>query len=281
MQCPVCGGERFDERVIAEVTIRRCAACGLRISRIVPGKAMSYADVDDAAYLHAIGSVRRAQGEAIVAFARAHGATGTWLDVGCGFGFVLEAARDAGFAVRGLEPDAKAARAAKERIAEIEQGMLDEATPAADVLSTLDVLEHVHDLDGFAQLVKRKVRALWVIKVPSSEGLLFKIAHGLRIAAAVKRLWQSEYVDPHTVYFDRATLTRFLRKHGFEVVASRSIEEVPNGTVVDRLTLDRAIPRWKARMAVPLFAAINVIERIRGKSDALVVIARNVSSSAP
>ena len=32
--CPVCGGERFDERVIASLTIRRCVACGLRISRI-------------------------------------------------------------------------------------------------------------------------------------------------------------------------------------------------------------------------------------------------------
>ena len=113
-----------------------------------------------------------------------------------------------------------------------------------------------------------------MIKVPSSEGLFFRVAHALRIASAVKRLWQSDYASPHTVYFDLPTLTRFLVKHGFDVVASRYLDEVPDGTAVDRLTLDGSMPRWKARLAVPLFFAINRIERMRGKSDALVVLAR-------
>jgi len=275
--CPVCGGERFDEREIASLTIRRCVACGLRISRIVPDadrRGTNYADVDDRAYLGSIGRVRRAQGEEIVSFVREHGGAGEWLDVGCGFGYVLEAAQAAGFRVRGIEPDAKAAQAARERVREVEQGFLEESTPSADVLSTLDVLEHLDDINAFAQLVKRKTRALWVIKVPSSEGLFFRVAHALRIEGAVKRLWQSEYASPHTVYFDLQTLTRFLAKHGFEVVASRYLDEVPDGTVVDRLTLDGSTPKWKARLAVPLFFAINRIERIRGKSDAQVVIAR-------
>jgi len=272
--CPVCGGERFRSRAIAGVTIRQCVTCGLRISAIVPGHGTNYADVDGDAYLQSIGRVRRAQGEEIVAFVREYAAPGEWLDVGCGFGYVLEAARAAGFRVRGLEPDANAAHAARERVGEVEQGVLAETTPAADVLSTLDVIEHLHDLDAFAQLVKRKARALWVIKVPSSEGLFYRVAHALRIGSAVKRLWQAEYEHPHTVYFDRATLTRFLANHGFDVVASRYLDEVPAGTVIDRLTLDGRMPRWKAALAVPLFLAINVVERVRGKSDALVVLAR-------
>jgi SAM-dependent methyltransferase len=272
--CPVCGGERFDTSEIASVTIRRCLACGLRTSRIPHAGTTSYADVDDGAYRQSIGRVRRAQAETIVSFARAHGAAGEWLDVGCGVGHLLEAARAAGFRVRGIEPDSDAVHAARERLAEVGQGVLEAATPAADVLSTLDVLEHFDDIDAFAHLVKSKVRAWWVIKVPSSEGLFFRVAHALRIRGAVKRLWQSEYERPHTVYFDRASLTRFLDRHGFDVVAVRYLDEVPNGTVVDRLTLDGRTPRWKARLAVPLFAAINRIERIRGKSDALVVLAR-------
>lgn len=275
--CPVCGGERFEEREVASLTIRRCVACGLRISRIVPDadrRGTNYADVDDRAYLESIGRVRRSQGEEIVGFVREHVGAGEWLDVGCGFGYVLEAAQSAGFRVRGIEPDPNAARAARERAREVEQGFLEESTPSADVVSTLDVLEHLEDINAFAELVKRKARALWVIKVPSSEGLFFRVAHALRIDGAVKRLWQSEYASPHTVYFDHQTLTRFLANHGFEVVASRYLAEVPNGTVVDRLTLDGSMPRWKARLAVPLFFAINRIERLRGKSDALVVLAR-------
>lgn len=272
--CPVCGGERFQSRTIADVTIRRCLACGLRVSAIAPGRGTNYADVDGAAYLQSIGRVRRAQGEQIVAFVREHEPSGEWLDVGCGFGYMLEAARAAGFRVRGIEPDANAARAARERVGEVEQGVLAETTPSADILSTLDVLEHLDDLNAFASLVKRKARALWVVKVPSSEGLFFHVAHILRIGSAVKRLWQAEYEHPHTVYFDRATLTRFLTSNGFAVVAARYLDEVPGTTVIDRLTLDGRMPRWKAALAMPLFLAVNAVERLRGKSDALVVLAR-------
>lgn len=273
--CAVCGGERFRAKTIADVTVQRCTSCGLRMSAIAPGRQLNYADVDDHAYLQSIGKVRRAQAEVIVAFVREHGGSGDWLDVGCGYGYVLDAARAAGFAVRGIEPDAKAARAARERIGNVEQGLLDEQTAPADVLSTLDVIEHLHDLDAFAQLAARKARTFWVIKVPSSDGLFYKVAHALRIGGAVRRLWQSEYEHPHTVYFDERTLTRFLGRNGFDVVAKRYLDEVPNGTVVDRLTLDGRMPRWKAALAVPLFFAINLVERVRGKSDALLVIARH------
>jgi SAM-dependent methyltransferase len=271
--CPVCRGEQFDGEVLAGVTIRRCLECGLRRSIFARKRGTTYADVDRVAYLQSIGVVRRAQGEEIVAFVREDGGAGEWLDVGCGFGYVLEAARAAGFRVRGIEPDATAAPAARERVGSVEQGVLSEATPAADVLSTLDVLEHLDDINAFAELVKRKTRALWVIKVPSSDGLFFRIAHALRIAPAVERLWQSNYEHPHTVYFDEATLARFLRNHGFEVIAVRYLDEVPTRTAVDRLAL-AGMPRWKARLALPVIFAINLIERMRSKSDALVMIAR-------
>jgi SAM-dependent methyltransferase len=238
-------------------------------------KRTNYADVDPRAYLGSIARVRRVQGEEIVAFAREHVRGGEWLDVGCGFGFVLEAARAAGFGIRGLEPDAVAAQAAHERLGgAIVQGTLEESTPAADVVSTLDVIEHLHDLNAFAELVRRKARALWVIKVPSSEGLFFRVAHALRLRGAVRRLWQADYEHPHTLYFDRATLTRFLGNHGFEVVAARFLEELPTATAVDRLTLDGGMARWRARLAVPFIFAVNILERLRGKSDALVVLAR-------
>jgi 2-polyprenyl-3-methyl-5-hydroxy-6-metoxy-1,4-benzoquinol methylase len=279
--CPVCDGQSFRARELAGFTIRRCTACGLRTSVIPERKQTSYADVHSAAYLQSIGVVRRAQGEAIAKFVREHGGSGEWLDVGCGFGYVLEAARAAGFRVRGIEPDALAARAANERVGNVEQGLLTDATQATDVLSTLDVIEHLEDLDAFAELAKRKARALWVIKVPSSDGLFFRVAHALRLTGAIERLWQSSYAHPHTVYFDESTLTRFLAKHGFKVIAKRYLDEVPAGTVVDRLTLDGAMPRWKARLAVPLVAAINAIERLRGKSDALVVIARLDAGASP
>ncbi|HEX2060068.1 MAG TPA: methyltransferase domain-containing protein, partial [Thermoanaerobaculia bacterium] len=273
--CPVCGSQRHEARAIAGVAIRRCRDCGMRTATFGERKRTNYADVDPRAYLQAIARVRRAQGEEIVSFVREHVAGGEWLDVGCGFGFVLEAARAAGFAIRGLEPDAHAAGAARERLGDaIARGTLVDGTPAADVVSTLDVIEHLDDVNAFAQLVRRKARALWVIKVPSSEGLFFRAAHALRLRGVVRRLWQADYEHPHTLYFDRTTLTRFLARHGFAVVAARYLAEVPLGTAVDRLTLDGGMPRWRARLALPAVLAVNVLERLRGKSDSLLVVAR-------
>lgn len=270
----MCAGELFEARVVAGLTIHRCTTCGLRLRPASQGQGTGYADVDREAYVESIGSVRRMQAEAIVGFVREHVDGGEWLDVGCGFGYLLDAARAAGFRVRGLEPDPTAAQAARSRVGNVLQGVLDESAPPADVLSTLDVIEHLDDLHAFAALVKTKARALWVIKVPSADGLFFRIAHAFRLRGAIERLWQSNYRDPHVVYFDETTLTRFLGNHGFDAVAVHYLDEVPTRTAVDRLTLAGGMPRWKARLALPLFAAINLIERLRSKSDALVVLAR-------
>ena len=62
---------------------------------------------------------------------------------------------------------------------------------------------------------------LWVIKVPSTEGLYYRLSAMLarvapRIGATfMRRLWQTDYEFPHTVYFDRPSLQRWLRRHGF------------------------------------------------------------------
>ncbi|HJQ37844.1 MAG TPA: class I SAM-dependent methyltransferase [Thermoanaerobaculia bacterium] len=276
MLCPVCASPQRDTRIIAGLTIHRCRECGLRTSPVVERKGTSYSDVDTAAYANSIGRVRQAQGEEVVSFARKHGANGEWLDVGCGYGYVLDAARAAGFRVRGIEPDAMAASAANARGIDVHHGQLEETTPPADVLSTLDVIEHLDDLNAFAALVKSKCR-LWVIKVPSSDGMFFRIAHALRIRGAVERLWQTQYRHPHVVYFNERALGRFLRNHGCEVLATRYLQEVPMRTALSRLTLARDMPRWKAWLALVPILAINLIERLRRKSDALLVIARVTS----
>lgn len=274
MPCLVCGTEGFGTQAIAGVTIRRCHACGLRTVPVSERKGASYADVDIDTYLQSIGRVRQAQGKGIVAFVQQHGARGEWLDVGCGYGYVLDAARAAGFHVRGIEPNVTAVQAARARGIDVDHGYLDEHTPPADIVSTLDVLEHLDDINAFAQLVKAKTRGLWVIKVPSSDGLLFRIAHALRIRGAVERLWQTKCEHPHTVYFDESTLTRFLRNHGFDIVAMRYLDEIPTGTVVARLTLTGGMAPWKARLLTPMMFVVNLIERLRRKSDALTVLAR-------
>ena len=274
MRCPVCESEGFDTKRVAGVTIHRCRTCGLRTSPVSGRRDTGYAEVDMDAYHRSIGCVRQSQAEEIIAFAREHGATGEWLDVGCGYGYVLDAARMAGFRPRGIEPNAIAADAVHARGIDVHHGRLEPSTPPADIVSTLDVLEHLDDINAFAELVKTKTRTLWMIKVPSSDGLFFRVAHMLRIRSAVERLWQTHYEHPHTVYFDESTLARFLQKHGFEILAVRYLQEAPTRTVVPRLTLAGGMPQWKAWLAVPVAILINMIEQLRRRSDALLVLAR-------
>jgi hypothetical protein len=138
----------------------------------------------------------------------------------------------------------------------VQRGFItDETQPdgSANVISMLDVLEHIpaHDLSNFAALINRKLRpsGLWVIKVPSTDGLYFTLAHKLLpvmkplIAGIIKRLWQAEYEYPHTVYFNARTIRSYLENHAFSVLTLRYLEDVPNSTVTNRLLMDNTISK--------------------------------------
>ena len=293
MACPACFNDRFAERRLIEgISVRRCSGCGLLFSRIERSGPVEaeFARVNDDAFREAIGTVRERQAAEVLSLVARHAAEkGEWVDIGCGFGHLLREAQRAGYGVFGVEPDETACAQARGLVAgaAVHLGLMtDEVRPdgGADVISMLDVLEHIpaDSLPDFARMVRRKLRpgGLCVIKVPSTEGLYFLVAHGLaRLArplasGVIKRLWQSEYEFPHTVYFNQRTLGMFLRNHGFDVVEVRHVEDVPNETVIARLLMDDTIPPWQAYLMAPAFYIINFVEKQRGKSDALLVLAR-------
>ena len=290
--CPACGGRSYRRRsLLPDLLTKTCRSCGLILGSIprrvdiVP----EFALVDEPAYVRAVGAVRRRQAREILSVLRRHATRGRLLDVGCSFGFFLLEARRAGFEIAGIEPDPLAFERASELLGAgvVQLGLFSRETVDAgsiDAISTLDVIEHIapEELDGFAELVEGALRpsGLWIIKVPSTEGLYFRLSHMLMQlwpsvgARFVERLWQTRYEFPHLVYFDQRTLTMFLERHDFEIVEHRFVQEIPNGTVVDRLTTDGGISRSTAYLLAPFVIAVNVIESIRGRSDSLVVFAR-------
>ena len=293
LQCPGCGGSGFAERYVADfLHTRTCQSCGLILgstSRHKP-KLGQYANVDLRAYNGSVGVLRHEQSADIIEFLRPHVPRGARvLDIGCGFGPFLLRARDAGYAVAGIEPDAHASAGACRLLGEgtVKQGTLLQVRPparSADVVATLDVLEHVplEEHAAFARTVANVLTpgGIWAIKVPSSEGLYYRLSAMLagtvpHIGATyLRRLWQAEYEFPHTVYFDLRSLRSWLRRHGFAVVAHRFLPEVPVRRIIDRLTHDGDIGRLQAYAMVPSVCVINAIEWIRRRSDALVVLAR-------
>jgi len=291
--CPACGGRSFrDRHVLPGLTTHTCAVCELIQSTIEPPRdpLTEFALVDEAAYLASMGAVRRRQAGEILSLLRPHVPAGARvLDVGCSFGFFLLEARREGFDVRGIEPDRQAFERSNAALGRdvVRHGLFsaDTADPgAADVICTLDVIEHIppEQHESFARLVAASLApgGIWVIKVPTTEGLYYLLSDLLvriapRIGASfVRRLWQTRYEFPHLVYFARRNLTRWLGRHGFEVVAHRYLQEVPNRTIPDRLTTDHEIGRPLAYLLAPVVMGINVVESIRHRSDSLVVLAR-------
>lgn len=289
--CPVCGSaEPFTRRQVLDSLAMLECSCGLVIGdfRIAQHARSEYeALIDLEHYERSIGVMRRAEASEHVAMV-SDVQVRAWFDVGCGIGAVLQEARRAGYAVAGAEPDALAHSIASASVpnATIVRWFDKESVPdySQGVVSMLDVLEHIapEELSDMAALVRAKLcdGGYWLIKVPSADGLYYLLANAVarvapRLAAStLNRLWLTPYAAPHRVYFAEKTLSRFVRNHGFDVVAVKYTPTVPAGTILSRLRMDKQISTIQAYLMAPLMYGLNIIEHMRGKTDSVVLLCR-------
>jgi SAM-dependent methyltransferase len=147
---------------------------------------------------------------------------GTLLDIGCGTGNFLAAARDAGYGVTGIELDRNAARFAKERLGlqnilplTISEFADRHAEARFDVVTFFEVLEHQAAPVEFLQRVKACVRPGGVIalSVPNRERWLT----GPDVL---------DYPPNHFLRWNADVLKKCLNAQGFEVL---SVREQPAG----------------------------------------------------
>jgi SAM-dependent methyltransferase len=295
LSCPACLGENFKERELIPrlLSVKICVQCGLLINDSKYIGQAGYERVNDVAYEMSIGLVRRQQAKDVTAFVRQYQLTkkGYWLDIGCGTGNLLKEVLQMGYQVLGVEPDVKAYKQACSLVGteNVYLGLMDYSVApnqSFDVVSTLDVLEHIppEQLADFARLIYSKLKpgGIWVIKVPSKDGLYFKVAHklvrlvGSPLFNVIKRLWLIDYQAPHTVYFNKESLHQYLGLYHFQSIAQKYLDEIPNNTVVDRMLVDSSISRYQAYLFAPGFYLVNFIERQRGCSDALLLLAQRL-----
>jgi 2-polyprenyl-3-methyl-5-hydroxy-6-metoxy-1,4-benzoquinol methylase len=164
-----------------------------------------------------------------------------FLDVGCATGRLLEAMRERGWQVRGVDlcPES-AAYAAQHRGVEVFSGTLGEARfPEASfhAVHFSHLIEHVPSPRGLLAEVRRILlpEGLAVVTTPNVDGLQARLFRGL---------WRSAIAD-HLTLFSVRTLRRLLAESGFRILAVQTWGGLAKGTAPS--WLKGPVDRWAKR----------------------------------
>jgi 2-polyprenyl-3-methyl-5-hydroxy-6-metoxy-1,4-benzoquinol methylase/rRNA maturation protein Nop10 len=233
--CPVCGGSTFADMIVCkdytvsktDFTIQQCGACGFALTNPRPANEHLGAYYESDEYISHSNTSRGLVSKMyqrvrkytlkkkVQMVASLAGKTGSLLDIGCGTGDFLSASRQAGWKITGIEPSSSARQMAKanHNLDILDEPMLDSlADKCADVITMWHVLEHVPDLPGRMQTLKRLLAegGTLIIAVPNRN------AHD---AAHYGKFWAAYDVPRHLWHFRPDDIRALAKTHGFELKA--------------------------------------------------------------
>ena len=212
--------------------ITKCKKCGLE--KLVY-KHKSFVKTDSYKKLNiellktSIRNIRHIQHNEVINEIKKLKKTGSWLDIGCSFGWFLKEIKKAGYETEGVEPSPKAYNEAK-KIKNIK--IYNDSFPTKkikkkfDVISLMDVLEHNLRPNQLIKALSNSLKksGVLIIKVPNSNALMYryiKFVYRLTLSKLnepLRRIWQSDFDCPHYYYYNRKNLTRLFDNHNFSVI---------------------------------------------------------------
>jgi 2-polyprenyl-3-methyl-5-hydroxy-6-metoxy-1,4-benzoquinol methylase len=211
-ECP--GKFRVRGRVV------RCEDCGflfkipVRAEDIAESYQGEYGD-DDAVERYMRGEPTRAFYRGVLGGLRAR--SGRLLDIGTGYGVLLEEASRLGYEAQGVDLSAPLVAKARARGLKVEQGTVEEVREAGafDVVTLLDLIEHVTDPLALLAAARRALRpgGELVVYTPNHRAAVVLLARALNAAGlpfAVCEIFGSN----HVCFFDDRTLPAALARAG-------------------------------------------------------------------
>ena len=228
-ECILCGSaDRAPLIQQAEWQVHRCASCGLGVLDPRPDAAeltQLYAadyflDQYDGGFKAGSPELKRriAQEDHRVRFFRRMKKKGRVLDIGCGMGYFLQACREAGYDVSGIDISEASAGYVRDELAiPVRTGAIEEidiAEGTIDVLTMWHFLEHTPDpriyLERAGRWLKRD--GFIVVDVPNYAGT---------DARRTWENWKGWQLPFHLYHFTPATLTALLARHGFRTIRTK------------------------------------------------------------
>lgn len=225
-RCPVCANTNITpfQWESPELPLRTCRECGLVFLSSPPPASHLQHIYENGYYAHWQGewqtvwdnklrSSRRIL-DKVAPYVLAPSGTPSLLDVGCAHGFFLEAARERGFKTSGVEIAPDAVAYAKDRGLEVLQGTILDAPFAdasLDVITAIDVIEHLPDPMAFADSVRR-------LLVPG--GLMVLVTPDISnwTAWLMRGRWP-HYKSEHVLYYSPRSIRKLCELGGFKILS--------------------------------------------------------------
>lgn len=283
LACVVCGGVLDRDRPAADPwRIRFCSGCGL-------GHLSPWPNPDSARQLYTADYFSRGPGSAAPGYAdyagmerehlraarlllrqvgRFRQPPGALFDVGCGFGYFLEAARDRGWTAAGSDISPAAAQSAKQRVGSVVCQPMQEISGQYDAVTAWDVLEHVQD----------PLQAVGAVRDALCPGGIFAFTTPDTASWDAHLLGDRWYgytkAPEHVLYFNKRSVRALMRAAGLELLLCRGWGFVRSGRFVaeglSRIVLGRAppqvarlLPRWlgEASFFIPAVDLLAIARR--------------------
>lgn len=250
--CPACDHDRSTPAFVVDgFEHRRCVACKTVFVSPLPA-----VDVVQATYLRpdyhetalAAGVRMRAEAEARIDTLWAMGVRRI-VEVGCGPGHFLDAARDRGIHIEGVDP-ARTAAAAAARGHTVHELWLEEFAPGEpfDALALWEVLEHLpRPADSLAHMVQWLVpHGVVALSTPSMSGIAARV---------LGRRFPMVTPPDHLELFSRAGLGRVLER------ADLRIERWTSFSNLDADAIGRGLRRFALGGSTALGPVVDLIAR--------------------
>lgn len=229
--------------------IYECSACKFQFCPETLEMATIYEGLEDKEYEDTREPRLRQADRLLAEFPDTASAKGSLLDIGAGSGILLEAAKQVGLKVRGIEPSHWLIEQARERGLNIDQGILDRNsyTEKFDLITIIDVIEHVQDPVSLLENARDLLADKGYLMVVTPD-------RGSVLARVMGFSWW-HYRVAHIGYFDAKTLRLACQRSGLEIVG----EFRPKWF----FTLSYILQRLKAYLPVPEFVINNKLLRHR------------------
>ena len=234
VSCPICGGEEALPLLeILSARMARCGGCGLVYRKpLLPSRSLPPKFAGEPTDLALEERVGERRSRHFLRFLRGVGQPGKLLDVGCGYGFFLKLAQDAGWEAIGVDVDPQAVTYAKNRLQvnALEGDLRELHFPAGsfDLVTAWNALDFVPDPLDLLKEVHRVLKpgGSIFIRTPNATWQLLSF----RLAGLLKRLGWGAVFDErpyvtfvfHLTNFSRSALRLVIERAGFVALRIRN-----------------------------------------------------------